>query len=77
MSNINVFQMKNQLDKNKKLLEFIKSFLDNSVDNIFEKLSEIETNHESLTKLEMSLYSFLVHCKDDLQNILINNLNSI
>jgi len=77
MTNINIFQMKKQLDDNKKLLEFIKSFLDNSVDDIFEKISEIETNDESLTKLEMSLYSYLIHFKDDLQHILINKLNSI
>jgi len=77
MSNINIFQMRNQLDKNKKLLELIKSFLDNSVDDIFEKISEIETNDESLTKLEMSLYSYLIHFKDEIQNILINKLNSI
>jgi uncharacterized protein YdcH (DUF465 family) len=77
MSNINIFQMRNQLDKNKKLLELIKSFLDNSVDDIFEKISELETNAEPLTKLEMSLYSYLIHFKDEIQNILINKLNSI
>jgi hypothetical protein len=77
MTNISIFQMKKQLDDNKKLLELIKGFLDNSVDNVYEKISEIEDNVEPLTNLEMSLYSYLIHFKDDLQNILINNLNSI
>tara|TARA_R110000772_G_scaffold181834_1_gene293157 strand:+ start:533 stop:766 length:234 start_codon:yes stop_codon:yes gene_type:complete len=77
MTNINIFQMKKQLDDNKKLLELIKGFLDNSVENVYEKIFEIETKEEQLTKLEMSLYSYLIHFKDDLQNILINNLNSI
>ena len=77
MTNINIFQMKKQLDDNKKLLELIKGFLDNSVDNVYEKISEIENNVEPLTNLEMSLYSYLIHFKDDLQDILINNLNTI
>ena len=77
MTNINIFQMSKQLDDNKKLLEFIKSFLDTSVDNVYDKISDLETNSEPLTNLELNLYTFLLHFKDSIENILINNLNSI
>lgn len=77
MTNINIFQMRKQLDDNKKLLEFIKSFLDTSVDNVYDKISDLETNSEPLTNLELNLYTFLLHFKDSIENILINNLNSI
>ena len=53
MTNINIFQMKKQLDDNKKLLEFIKGFLDNSIDNVYEKISEIETNEEQLIQFDI------------------------
>tara|TARA_R110000796_G_scaffold160670_3_gene277472 strand:+ start:9012 stop:9233 length:222 start_codon:yes stop_codon:yes gene_type:complete len=73
MTNINIFQIKNELNKNKKIIDTIKSFLDDKVDDIIDKITDLETNAEPLTNLENDLYNFLIHFKDDLQNILINN----
>jgi uncharacterized protein YdcH (DUF465 family) len=76
MTNINIFQIKNELNKNKKIIDTIKSFLDDKVDDIIDiidKITDLETNAEPLTNLENDLYNFLIHFKDELQNILINN----
>jgi uncharacterized protein YdcH (DUF465 family) len=73
MTNINIFQIKNELNKNKKIIDTIKSFLDDKVDDIIDKITDLEKNAEPLTNLENDLYNFLIHFKDELQNILINN----
>ena len=49
------------------------NFLDLLNDDIIDKIIDLETNVEPLTNLENDLYNFLIHFKDDLQNILINN----
>jgi hypothetical protein len=73
MTNINIFQIKNELNKNIKIIDTIKSFLDDKVDDIIDKITDLEKNAEPLTNLENDLYNFLIHFKDELQNILINN----
>ncbi len=77
MTNVNIFKLKNDMKKQKELLISLKTFLDDSTNNVFERICEIEQKTERLNDLEMSLYSYLIHFKDDLQNVLINELNDI
>lgn len=77
MTNVNIFKLKNDMKKQKELIILLKTFIDDSTNDIFERICEIEQKTESLNDLEMSLYSYLIHFKDDLQNLLINNLSNI
>tara|TARA_R110002012_G_scaffold69401_1_gene179644 strand:+ start:973 stop:1206 length:234 start_codon:yes stop_codon:yes gene_type:complete len=77
MSNVNIFKLKNDMKKQKELIISLKTFIDDSTNDVFERICEIEQKTEPLNDLEMSLYSFLIHFKDDLQNVLINELNDI
>ena len=77
MTNVNIFKLKNDIKKQKELIISLKTFVDDSTNDIFERICEIEQKTEPLNDLEMSLYSYLIHFKDDLQNVLINELNDI
>jgi hypothetical protein len=77
MTNINIFKLKNDIKKQQELLILLKTFIDDTTNDVFDRICEIEQKTERLNDLEMALYSFLIHFKDDLQDILINELSDI